>query len=201
MFTSIATSIHGVTIRARTAAVMASFAILLVIAVPGASGQATYTADRTNGFSVFGAATKLNTDYGSKDNGYTFGGDFSHAIRFHAILPSLELRYTGSTGPSITEDSIAGGLKLETKFHRFHPYGDVMVGYGIINYVQVNSNDNSITYGGGLGLDFDVTKQFALKVDAQEQFWHLGQGSGTLTPQMISFGLVYRFPSSFRRHR
>ena len=201
MFATIATSIHRVTIRARTAVVLASLALLMTVSASTAFGQATYTADRTNGFSVFGAVTKLDTDYGSKDNGYTFGGDFSHAIRFHAILPSLELRYTGSTGPAITEDSIAGGLKLETKIHRFHPYGDVMVGYGIINYVQVNSNDDSIIYGGGVGLDFDVTKQFALKVDAQEQFWHLGRGSGTLTPKMISFGLVYRFPSSFRRHR
>jgi len=199
MFTSIATSIHRVTIRARTAAALASFAILLVVSVPGASGQAAYTADRTNGLSVFGAATKLNTDYGSKDNGYTFGGDFSHAFRFHAILPSLEVRYTGSTGPAITENSVMGGLKLEGKIHRFHPYGDFMVGYGVLNYVQINSNDDSIIYGGGVGLDFDVTKQFALKVDAQEQFWHLGQSSGTLTPQMISVGLVYRFPSSFRR--
>ena len=199
MFTSIATSIHRVTIRARTAAVLAPLAVLMAIYVPGASGQATYTADRTNGFSVFGAATRLDTDYGSKDNGYTFGGDFSHAFRFHAILPSLELRYTGSTGPGITENSIAGGLKIETKIHRFHPYGDILVGYGIIYYGSANANDDSITYGGGVGLDFDVTKQFALKVDAQEQFWHLGRGSGTLTPQMISVGLVYRFPSSFRR--
>src|ERR1019366_6512574 len=122
MFATIATSIHRVTIRARTAAVLASFTILMLISATGAFGQATSTADRTNGFSVFGGVSKLDTDYGSTDTGYVFGGDFSHAIRFRSVLPSLEVRYTGSTGPAITESSISGGLKLEAKIHRFHPY-------------------------------------------------------------------------------
>lgn len=194
MFTSIATLIYRVTIRARTAVVLAPLAILMAVSAPGASGQATYTADRTNGFSVFGGFSKLDTDYGATDNGYVFGGDFSHSIRFRAILPSLELRYTGSTGPGITQSSFSGGLKLETKIHRFHPYGDFLIGYGIINYVPSHQNDNSITYGGGLGLDFDVTKQFALKVDAQQQFWKLGQATSALTPRMLSVGILYRIP-------
>ena len=201
MFTSIATSIHRGTIRARTSVLLASCAILLALSAQGASAQATYTADRTNAFSVFGAATKLDTDYGRTENGFIVGGDFSHAIRFHAILPSVELRYTWSTGQVVTEDSIMGGLKLETKIHRFHPYGNILVGYGLINYVDVGQNDNTIAYGGGLGLDFDVTQHFALKVDAQEEIWHLGHTSNALTPQMLSVGILYRIPSSFRRSR
>jgi len=199
MFATIATSIQRVTIRARTAAVLASFAVLMLIAVPSAFSQATYTADRTNGFSVFGGVSELNTDYGVNDNGYVFGGDFSHAIRYRAILPSLEVRYTGSTGNAITEKSFMGGLKVETKFHRFHPYADVLVGYGVINVVPVNFSDNSIAYGAGVGVDFNVTKQFALKVDAQEEFWKLGQATAALTPQMVTVGILYRLPSGFGR--
>ena len=201
MFASISTSIHRVTIRARTAAVLASLAILMLISATDAFGQATYTADRTNGFSVFGGATKLNTDYGVTDNGYTFGGDFSHSIRFRAILPSLEVRYTGSTGPAITEKSFMGGLKLETKIHRFHPYGNLLIGYGIIDYVHDKANDDSVIYGGGAGLDFDVTRSFSLKVDALEQFWKLGQATSALTPQMVTIGILYRMPSGFRHQR
>lgn len=200
MFETIATSIHRVTIRARTAAVLASFAVLMLLSAPGASGQATYTADRTNGFSVFGGVSKLDTDYGLTDNGYVFGGDFSHSIRYRAILPSLEVRYTGSTGTGITEKSFMGGLKVETKFRRLHPYADVLIGYGVITVVPIDYTDNSIAYGVGVGADFNVTKSFAVKVDVQEEFWKLGQSTSALTPKMATVGILYRLPSGFRRN-
>ena len=201
MFETIATSIHRVTIRARTAAVLASFAILTVISTSGASGQATYTADRTNGFSVFGGVSKLDTDYGVTDNGFMFGGDFSHSIRFRRILPSIEARYTGSTGTGITEKSFMGGLKLETKIYRFHPYANALIGYGEITVVPLKYTDNSVAYGFGVGADINVTRSFALKVDAQEEFWKLGQATSALTPRMATVGILYRLPSSFRRNR
>ena len=201
MLANLATSIHHVTIRARIAAALASFAILAAIAAPIAQAQATYTADRTNGFSIFGGVSRLNTDYGHTDNGYMFGGDFTHSIRYRHILPSIEARYTGSSGPAITESSFSGGLKIETKIHRFHPYGDILIGYGKINYVKFNQDDNSIIYGGGVGLDYNVTTSFAIKVDAQEQFWKLGQATDALTPQMVSVGILYRLPTSFRRQK
>ncbi len=201
MLANFATSIHQGTTRARVASVLASIAIVTVLAAPVAQGQATYTADRTNGFSVFGGFSKLNTDYGQTDNGYFFGGDFTHSIRYRRILPSLEARYTGSTGPVITESSFMGGLKIETKIHKFHPYGDLLIGYGKINYVQFKQSDNSIAYGGGIGVDYNLTTSFALKVDAQEEFWKLGQATNALTPQMVSVGILYRLPTSFRRQK
>jgi len=38
-----------------------------------------------------------------------------------------------------------------------------------------------------------------LKVDAQEEFWKLGQATAALTPQMVTVGILYRLPSGFGR--
>jgi len=198
MLTSFVASLHRIPMRMRTAMAGASIAFLVAASAPIASAQATYSADRVDGISAFGGYSFLNTDYGVNDRGYMVGGDLTHSAGLRFIVPSLEIRYMGSTGKTITENSFLGGLKIETKFHRFHPYGVLLVGHGTINYVNVNFSDDSIAYAAGLGLDYAVTRQFAVKVDALEQFWKLGQASNELTPQTLSFGVSYRIPTSFR---
>ena len=196
MFAEIMTSFQRFILRPRVAA-SATFVIAAILATPAVRAQAVYTADRVDGFSVFGGYSYLNTDYGVNDKGYIVGADYTHTIRSRFITPSLEVRYTGSTGPAITESSFAGGLKVETHFHRVHPYAAFLIGYGIINYVPFNANDNSIIYGAAVGADINVTHQFAIKVDAQEQFWKLGQASSELTPESVSFGVLYRIPAGW----
>lgn len=201
MLATFVASLHRIPMRMRTALFSSSIALLAVISAPNACAQATYTADRIDGFSVFGTFTGLDTDYGVKDYGYTVGGDLTHSLKSRLFVPSLEVRYMGSTGPAITEDSFLGGLKVEARLHRFSPYADFLIGYGKINYVNVNFGDNSIAYDAGVGLDYRVTSHFAVKVDAQEQFWKLGQATSELTPQSISAGIVYRIPSGFGRKK
>jgi len=186
----------------RTALCISSIALLAAIsATPAARAQATYTADRVDGLSAFGAYSYLDTDYGQNDKGYLFGADFTHSLHNRFIIPSIEARYMGSTGPGITEDSFLGGLKVETHVRHLHPYAAVFVGYGVIHYGSVNGSDNSIAYAIAVGADYNITRQFAVKVDAQEQFWKLGQASSELTPESISFGVLYRIPSGWaHRH-
>jgi len=147
--------------------------------------------------------SKLNTDYGQTNNGYMFGGDLMLSPqKFRFLTPSLEVRYTGSTGSVITESSFAGGLKIGKGFHRFHPYANLLIGYGAITYVFAGGqSDNSIIFDAGVGLDFEVYRRFSIKVDGQEQFWKLGQASSELTPQMITVGLSYRIPGGIGRKR
>ena len=199
MLTSFVASLYRIPVRGRTAICGTATVLLLALFAPVASAQATYTADRVDGFSVFGGYSFLNTDYGVKDQGYMAGADYTHSIGNRYLVPSIEARYMGSTGPAITEDSFLGGLKVETHFRRLHPYAGAFVGYGVINYVQVHQNDNSIAYAIAVGADYYVTHSLAVKVDAQEQFWKLGQASNELTPQTLSIGVLYRLPSSFRR--
>jgi hypothetical protein len=177
---------------------MVAIAILAAIPASVASAQASYTADG-GGISVFGGVSRLDTDYGVNDNGYMIGGDLTLSPRkFRFVTPSLEVRYTGSTGDAITESSFSGGIKIEKGFHRFHPYANLLIGYGAITYVFAGGqSDNSIIYDVGVGLDVDIYRRFAIKVDAQEQFWKLGQATSELTPQMVTVGVRYRLPSSF----
>ena len=185
-------------IRARTALMVLALASLCGAFRATANAQATHTADRVDGFSVFGGVSLLNTDYGANDNGYMFGGDITHSIkRLRWITPSLELRYTGSTGVAITQNTYMGGAKLETKFHRLRPYVDFLVGYGQIHYVQVGQGDDSIVYDFGIGADYNIYGPFAIKIDAQEQSWKLGQATNALTPQMVTVGLLYHIPAGF----
>ena len=199
MLTSFVASLHRIPVRLRTAICGTAVALVATLFAPVAYSPATYPADRVDGFSVFGGYSYLNTDYGVNDKGYMAGADYTHSIHNRFLTPSIEVRYMGSTGPAITEDSFLGGVKVETHFHRLHPYAGAFIGYGVINYVQVNQNDNSIAYAFAVGADYNVTHAFAIKVDAQEQFWKLGEASSELTPQTVTFGVLYRIPNFGRK--
>ena len=201
MLATIVASLHRLPTRMRKALCGSSIALLAVIAAPNASAQATHTADRIDGISAFGTFTYLNTDYGANDNGYIIGGDLTHSVGSRWLVPSLEIRYMGSTGPGITESAFLGGLKVETHYHRFRPYANFLIGHGTINYVPVHFSDDSIAYDAGVGVDYSITGQFAVKVDAQEQFWKLGQATSELTPQTISVGIVYRIPTAWAHRK
>lgn len=158
--------------------------------------QSIPTAERKIGLNLFAAGTRLSTDFNSNDNGVTVGADLTrYRSRFS---PSLEVRYTWSTGNVVGENSVLGGIKLETAFRRVHPYGDVLVGYGTVRFdhpaLAYYTHDNSVVYGAGGGVEYMVLPRIALKADAQYQHWHLGEAAGSLTPHAFSLGVTYRFP-------
>jgi hypothetical protein len=165
-----------------------------------AGAQGIPTAERGLGLSVFAAGSLISTDYGGGSYGVTAGGDLTRYYR--SFAPSLEVRYTHaitSKETSVAEDSFMGGLKIEKAYQRFHPYGDILIGYGTLRFVQPGdptyTGDNSVVYGAGGGIEYVLTQRFELKADAQYEHWHLGQAAGSLTPYIYSIGLTYRFPS------
>jgi hypothetical protein len=176
--------------------------VLLVLgtmmAAHKADGQTTPTASRVVGLSVFGAGSRDWTDYGSAGSGYIVGADVTRP--FHHLEPSIEARYGWGSGNAVTEKTFEGGLKLAKALGpggRFHPYGEVQVGYGAIDFKFLKgsyTHDNSIIYGVGGGADFDLPAHFALKGDWQYEFWNLGSGSSALTPSAVSGGVVYHIP-------
>jgi hypothetical protein len=201
MLASIVASLHRIPQRTRTALICSSIALFAGISTQTASAQAVYTADRTDGFYVFGTVSEVDTDYGLNDRGYIVGGGLTHSLKSRWLVPSIEVRYMNTVGTNITENSFLGGIKVETHFHRFHPYANFLIGIGNINFIPVNFSDNSIAYDAGVGLDYNVYKRFSIKVDAQEQFWKLGQASNELTPTSISAGISYRIPTAFGRNK
>ncbi|ADW70357.1 outer membrane protein [Granulicella tundricola] len=161
--------------------------------------QSFATAARTVSISAFAGASRVNTDYGSTNAGYLFGADFTR--HYHLVDPSLEVRATIAPGSSIGEKTFSGGLRLQKRFHRFQPYADLLAGAGSITFnhpTVVNgipyASDNSFIYVFGGGMDYYVTRNFAVKADYNQQLWRLGQNLNRLTPSALTIGIVYRIP-------
>jgi opacity protein-like surface antigen len=174
-----------------------------------AAAQASLTADRSADVNVFFGGSRVSPDFGKAQSGYAFGADYTRFFKHLYAAPSLELRATISpTGRSVSEHTYSGGLKLEHEyFRRYHAYADLFGGVGYISYVPyviapggvVETHDSSfvVTYGGGV--DIDLYRRFALKLDYQGSHWNT-LDIGTLSPKSLTIGVVYHLPQSFRRH-
>ncbi len=184
--------------------------VLLLIAFgwmgQSAKAQAGYGATRTLSLSAFGGATiyqpDLGSDYKQNKVGYAFGGGLTYHLG--SLGFSLEPRYGHVPSNSGSETYFLGNLKVEKAMgpgHRFHPYSLAGIGYGSISH-PAGHGDNSIVYGIGPGLDFDVTPHIAVKGDFIYQFWNLGTPHSTFNPHGYTVAVVYRFGDNrFGHHR
>jgi len=201
--------------------VVSYFALLLatVSLAASAHAQATETAYQPLALSVFAGATGTFTgipaDTGSgqaKNLGITVGVDLRIG-HFGNFLPSAELRgsYPVHKGTIASEKLALGGLKVERPIFggRVHPYGDILFGRGEIDYqgggyyVPATSLIYYYTVSNvvspGLGVDLDVTHNFAVKVDAQfEHFETPVNTSGAVYAKALTAGVVYNF--DFNHH-
>lgn len=176
-----------------------------------AGAQAFPTATQPLQFSAFGAATGTYTGLGGGKNlSITAGADIGFKP-FYRFYPSAEVRgtYPIDGGQVDAQKNILFGIKLARFYGRYHPYADFLVGRGKIDYqhagypnpsgtlLYIDSVSNVFSYGGGL--DFDLTDQIALKIDAQiQQYGVPVTTSGHIYSKPISVGLIYRF--DFNRH-
>lgn len=173
--------------------------------------QSAPGAVRTQAIDLYGAGAVSQTDYNSTDKGFVVGGDFTYHLHFFDA--SLDVRYNHVTGDSVGEKSFDGGVKIAKPFGRYHPYAHLLIGYGVITFDHPFTNpdgslysyDNSTVYDFGGGVDVDLTRRFALKVDAQYQSWNLGARGDAMSvsfnPNLLSFGVVYHLPYRFLRPR
>ena len=173
-----------------------------------AHAQAQATGTKKLGLDVFGAVTGGNPKYGvtTKELGYLVGGDITY--HFRLVDVSFEARYTSITGFSADESTYGGGFKFERAFNRFHPYVDLLIASGNIKFdhpeIYGNPNythDNSTVYDFGGGLDYDLVRNFAIKVDVQGQRWRIGVEQPAFEPYNGSIGILYRIPFRALRRR
>jgi hypothetical protein len=193
-------------------------ALLITIVALDARGQARITADKKAGLDVFGGFTGLDNDYYGRDLNYgvTLGGDYTHYIKRYRglIVPSFEVRGTLTPGGTVGEKSLEGGLKLATTYHRLQPYGDFLIGQGVITFplppdpvpgVVYRTRDSSFIYVYGGGVTYDVAPSFSIMADYQHQYWDLGkEGLPTpnrFYPQAVTLGVVYHIPFKSYRNR
>jgi opacity protein-like surface antigen len=169
-----------------------------------AMGQAGPTAGRAARLSAFGAMTGVYTDVlGGHNLSFTVGADMSFR-RFLGVNPSAEFRgmIPFDSGTIAGEKFLMGGLKFERGFGAFHPYGDVLIGRGKIEWQNggyhpgdvLYISSTSTVYSLGGGVDMDVTPNWAAKLDYQYQFWTtFPPYPGVPNPMLVTGGVVYRF--------
>jgi opacity protein-like surface antigen len=173
-----------------------------------AFAQARKTADRSSELDAFGGFTYLDSDYYDPRNnfGVTLGADYTYFIKhYHGlIIPSFQVRGTLTPGPADSQKTIAAGLKLATTYHRLHPYGDFLVGGGVITFplppnpipgVSYRIRDSSTVYTYGGGITYDFRPNWSAMVDYQRQRWNLGDNPPDIFhPQAVTFGVVFHIP-------
>jgi opacity protein-like surface antigen len=161
--------------------------------------------------SAFVAGTGTFTGLESGKNlGITAGADLTF-LRFPRFRPSFEARgtYPINQGHISSQKNFLLGPKVEYPLGKFHPYTDFLIGRGQIDYhapgfVFGNTlyiSSNTIVYSPGVGFDYNLTHNLAIKADVQFQHWNTPvTASGTIHPTALTFGVVYTFDFN-RGHR
>jgi opacity protein-like surface antigen len=161
--------------------------------------------------SAFVAATGTFTGLeGGKNLGITAGADLTF-LGFRQFRPSFEARgtYPIDKGHINSQKYFLLGPKVEYPLGKFHPYVDFFFGRGQIDYHSpgfifgntLYINSNTFIYSPGVGVDYNLTHNLALKADAQFQHWDTPvTASGTIHPTALTLGVVYNFDFN-SRHR
>jgi len=176
-----------------------------------ASAQAAPAGSQKLQLSAFVAATGTFTGLeGGKNLGITAGADLTF-LHFRRFLPSFEARatYPINKGHVSSQKNFLLGPKVEYPLGKFHPYADFLIGRGQIDYHApgfvsgdiLYINSNTMVYSPGVGLDYNLTHNLAIKADVQFQHWDTPvTASGTIHPTALTLGVVYNFDFN-RGHR
>lgn len=168
------------------------------------SAVAQHPAPAGSDIAVFGGYISVKPDYDTqfgsqRNNGYFGGFDYTY-YGFHlphGLAPSLELRGFDAKGSNVDVGGGMAGPRIQTTLaRRFHPYADMLFGFGDIYFHHITApyyqHDSAIVYSPGIGVDVDLAFHLQAKADFQYQFWNLG--GDPFQPNTFAAGLSYRFP-------
>jgi hypothetical protein len=161
-------------------------------------GQARQTATKSADIGVFGGFTYADPTYGPDNiSGGMIGADFTRYVHL-PVEPSFEFRANFVSGTYVGQHEYLVGLRAAAPFRKLKPYVDFLAGPGYIHFpLNIGyTDDNSVVYNYGGGVDVRVTRSFALKLDVQGQHWNTG--SFIYTPVLGTVGVQYTIP--FRPH-
>lgn len=186
---------------------------VVVLSASVALGQAKPTATRGISPTAFVLMTANATGVagqqqaslpGGKNLGITAGLDLDvYAVGPFRLAAEVRGTYPVSSGTIVGERDLLGGVRMAyetSSVHPLRPYVDAHFGRGQMNYPRGYQVGNllyqqtaSNVYGGGGGLEVDLTDQFSFKVDGQAQHWStpVVTGSSVLSGQ-VSVGVAYR---------
>src|SRR5258708_30413523 len=175
------------------------------------SAQAAPAGSQKLQLSTFVAATGTFTNLeGGKNLGSTAGADLTF-LGFRSFRPAFEARgtYPINEGHISSQKNFLLGPKVEYPIGKLHPYADFLIGRGQINYHAPGFvygdtlfiSSNTMVYSPGVGLDYNLSHNFAIKGDVQFQHWDTPvTASGAIHPTALTLGVVYNFDFN-RSHR
>ncbi|WP_353063747.1 outer membrane beta-barrel protein [Tunturibacter psychrotolerans] len=181
--------------------------LALLSALPlgrNALAQSTPTATQQLQLSAFVGGTGTFTDLaGGKNLDVTAGADIT-VLTFGRFRPAAEIRgsYPINEGTISSQKNFLLGPKVEYPLGRVHPYANFLIGRGGIDYLRGGYifgnvrylSSNTLVLSPGVGLDYNLTHQLAVKVDFQYQHWDTpAVASGSISPKAITLGAVYVF--------
>ncbi len=177
----------------------------------GAHAQARPAASKTFELSAFGGLTGTYTGLnGGKNLGITAGVDLGFHP-FFGFIPSAEFRgaLALDKGHIDSQKNALGGIRVEKRYGNLHPYADILVGRGQIDYGNggypsatgnfLYADTTSTVLSPGAGAAFYLDNQLAAFADVQFQHYDTPVTlSGHLWAKPITVGVIYRF--NFERH-
>jgi hypothetical protein len=161
--------------------------------------------------SAFAAATGTFTGLeGGKNLGITAGADLTF-LGFRRFRPAFEARgtYPIDKGHISSQKNFLLGPKVEYPLGKLHPYADFLIGRGQIDYHAPGFvfgdtlfiNSNTTVYSPGVGLDYNLAHNLAIKGDVQFQHWNTPvTASGSIHPTALTLAIVYNVDFN-RGHR
>jgi hypothetical protein len=186
----------------------------VLLASVSALAQDRHTASRPIQPTLYGMMTGTATGVGAYSQrefpgGKNLGITAGLTVDFRTLGPfrlGADVRgtYPVSDGQILSERNILGGARLAYEtggYHAIRPYFDGHFGRGQMNYNKGYQVGNLLyaqtatnVYGGGGGVELDVSDQFSVKVDAQAQHWNtpvILPNKSTWSTQ-VSIGVAYR---------
>jgi opacity protein-like surface antigen len=185
--------------------------------VSAAAAQSLPTASRPLELSAFGGVSADYTGFNGGKNGSLSAGIDLALPPYRGLRPTLEVRglYPEDKGNVVSQKAGFGGLRVDFLLgHRVHPYGDFLFGRGEMDYPGagydypldpppgVLSWNYQISIANilspGAGVDYDLSRRLAIKIDGQYQIWSGDQrpiptASTKVHPTIATIGVVYRF--------
>jgi hypothetical protein len=188
--------------------------LALLSALPlarNAFAQSTPTATQQLQLSAFVGGTGTFTNLaGGKNLDITAGADIT-VLTFSRFRPAAEIRgsYPIDEGTISSQKNFLLGPKFEYPIGRLHPYVNFLIGRGGIDYIRGGYifgnvrylSSNTLVLSPGVGLDYNLTHQLAVKVDFQYQHWNIpAVASGSINPKATTLAAVYVFDFNPRHH-
>ena len=181
--------------------------LALLSALPfarSAFAQSTPTATQQLQLSAFLGGTGTFTNLaGGKNLDITAGADIT-VLNFRLFRPAAEIRgsYPIDEGTISSQKNFLLGPKIEYPLGRVHPYANFFIGRGGIDYIRGGYifgnvrylSSNTLVLSRGVGFDYNLTHQLAVKIDFQYQHWDTpAVASGSISPKATTLGAVYVF--------